>query len=214
MILGGPFLRETWLNGLQGRLTSSALIVVGVGAAYLYSAFAVIEREPHVYFDTATMVLMLFTLGRLLEAAGRARAARDLEPLLAAERESCRRGARWGGASPPGARGRSRHAGAGAAGRAHSDRRRRHRGRISHRRGGDHGRKPPGYNRRRFCGDCRQHQSRRPAPDPKQRCGNRDALGADLSIGSGGAIPAQPEPPHCRPRGWCLGAPRSGSSAR
>ena len=34
------------------------------------------------------MVLMLFTLGRLLEAAGRARAARDLEPLLAAERES------------------------------------------------------------------------------------------------------------------------------
>jgi len=33
-------------------------------------------------------VLMLFTLGRLLEAAGRARAARDLEPLLAAERES------------------------------------------------------------------------------------------------------------------------------
>jgi Cation transport ATPase len=88
IILGGPFLRETCHNGLQGRLTSSALIVVGVGAAYLYSAFAVIERHPHVYFDTATMVLMLFTLGRLLEAAGRARAARDLEPLLAAERES------------------------------------------------------------------------------------------------------------------------------
>ena len=88
MILGGPFLRETWHDGLQGRLTSSALIVVGVGAAYLYSAVAVIERGPHVYFDTATMVLMLFTLGRLLEAAGRARAARDLEPLLAAERET------------------------------------------------------------------------------------------------------------------------------
>ena len=88
IILGGPFLHETWVDGLQGRLTSSALIVIGVGAAYLYSAFAVIERGRHVYFDTATMVLMLFTLGRLLEAAGRARAARDLEPLLAAERES------------------------------------------------------------------------------------------------------------------------------
>jgi Cu2+-exporting ATPase len=88
IILGGPFLHETWLNGLQGRLTSSALIVIGVGASYVYSAVAVIERGPHVYFDTATMVLMLFTLGRLLEAAGRARAARDLEPLLAAERES------------------------------------------------------------------------------------------------------------------------------
>jgi len=88
LILGGPFLHETWLSGLQGRLTSSALIVIGVGAAYLYSAFAVIEQGLHVYFDTATMVLMLFTLGRLLEAAGRARAARDLEPLFAAERES------------------------------------------------------------------------------------------------------------------------------
>ena len=88
IILGGPFLRETWFNGLQGRLTSSSLIVIGVGAAYVYSVYAVIEGEPHVYFDTATMVLMLFTLGRLLEAAGRARAARDLEPLLAAERES------------------------------------------------------------------------------------------------------------------------------
>ncbi len=87
VILGGPFLAETWLNGLDGRLTSSALIVVGVGATYIYSTFAVIERSDHVYFDTATMVLMLFTLGRYLEAAGRAKAARDLEPLLAAESE-------------------------------------------------------------------------------------------------------------------------------
>ncbi|HWS61422.1 MAG TPA: hypothetical protein VN325_01600, partial [Steroidobacteraceae bacterium] len=53
VILGGPFLRETWLDGVQGRLRSSALIVVGVGAAYIYSAFAVIERGTHVYFDTA-----------------------------------------------------------------------------------------------------------------------------------------------------------------
>jgi P-type Cu2+ transporter len=87
VILGGPFLAETWRDAVDGRLTSSALIVLGVGAAYLYSAFAVIERGPHVYFDTATMVLMLFTVGRYLEAAGRARAARNLEPLLAAESE-------------------------------------------------------------------------------------------------------------------------------
>src|SRR5712675_2034570 len=87
VILGGPFLRETWLDGIQGRLRSSALIVVGVGAAYIYSAFAVIEGTAHVYFDTASMVLMLFTVGRYLEAAGRAKAARDLAPLLAAESE-------------------------------------------------------------------------------------------------------------------------------
>jgi Cu2+-exporting ATPase len=87
IILGGPFLAETWRDAIDGRVTSSALIVLSVGAAYLYSAFAVVERGPHVYFDTATMVLMLFTVGRYLEAAGRARAARNLEPLLAAESE-------------------------------------------------------------------------------------------------------------------------------
>jgi Cu2+-exporting ATPase len=88
IILGGPYVREMWINGLQGRVTSSALIVLGVAAAYLYSAVAVIEHSTHVYFDTASMVLMLFTVGRYLEAVGRARAARDLEPLLAAESES------------------------------------------------------------------------------------------------------------------------------
>jgi P-type Cu2+ transporter len=87
VILGRPFLGETWLHFMQGRLTSSTLIVVGVGAAYVYSAFAVMEGATQVYFDTACMVLMLFTFGRYLEAAGRARAARDLQPLLAAESE-------------------------------------------------------------------------------------------------------------------------------
>jgi P-type Cu2+ transporter len=90
IILGGPFLRETLLEGVRGRLSSSALIVLGVAAAYGYSVAAVIEGNAQVYFDSATMVLMLFTLGRYLEAAGRARAARDLEPLLAAERENVR----------------------------------------------------------------------------------------------------------------------------
>ena len=88
VILGGPYLRDMWLDVIQGRVTSSALIVLGVAAAYLYSAFAVFEGSTHVYFDTAVMVLMLFTVGRYLEAVGRARAARDLEPLLAAESES------------------------------------------------------------------------------------------------------------------------------
>lgn len=88
VILGTPYARETWAHAMEGRLTSSALVVLGVGAAYAYSIFASIKGSGQVYFDTATMVLMLFTVGNYLEAAGRARAARDLEPLLAAENES------------------------------------------------------------------------------------------------------------------------------
>ena len=87
VILGEPFVREAWFHAKRGRLTTSALIVLGVGAAYTYSIFATIEGSPQVYFDTASMVLMLFTVGYYLDAAGRARAARDLQPLLAAERE-------------------------------------------------------------------------------------------------------------------------------
>jgi Cu2+-exporting ATPase len=87
LILGEPFLRETWSQARRGRLTSSALIVLGSLAAYAYSTLAVFQGGGHLYFDTASMVLMLFTLGRYLEAAGRARASRDLAPLLAAESE-------------------------------------------------------------------------------------------------------------------------------
>jgi Cu2+-exporting ATPase len=88
VILGEPYLRDAWVNAAQGRVTASALVVVGVTAAYAYSVFATIEQNGQVYFDTATMVLMLFTVGSYIEAAGRAKAARDLEPLLAAESES------------------------------------------------------------------------------------------------------------------------------
>ncbi|MDB5598839.1 MAG: copA [Xanthobacteraceae bacterium] len=87
LILGEPFAREAWWQARQGRLTASALIVLGVGAAYGYSVFATFELSRQVYFDTACMVLMLFTVGYYLDAAGRARAARDLQPLLAAESE-------------------------------------------------------------------------------------------------------------------------------
>jgi P-type Cu2+ transporter len=90
LVLGEPFLRESWSQARHGRLSSSALIVLGSLAAYIYSTLAVFYLGGNLYFDTAAMVLMLFTLGRYLEAAGRARASRDLAPLLAAESESAR----------------------------------------------------------------------------------------------------------------------------
>lgn len=87
VILGGPFVREAWQDACRLCLGSSALISLGAGAAYGYSAFAVVTGSAHVYFDTATMVLVLFTLGRYLEAAGRAKAMRSVAPMLAPERQ-------------------------------------------------------------------------------------------------------------------------------
>jgi len=86
-ILGGPFLRDAWEGALRGRLTAATLIWVGVLAAYGSSALSVLTGGTHVYFDTATMLLVLFMVGRYLEAAGRARAVRSLAPLLEAENQ-------------------------------------------------------------------------------------------------------------------------------
>ena len=91
VFLGGPFARSAAADLRQGRVTGDTLITLGAGAAFGYSLYAVAAGGGRVYFDTATMVLVLFTVGRYIEAAGRARTARDLAPMLAAERGRARR---------------------------------------------------------------------------------------------------------------------------
>lgn len=88
VILGGPFIRSAWQEARHGRITTDLLVSIGILAAYGYSALQVMTGGTHVYFDTATMVLMLFTLGRYLEALGRVRTVRSLAPMLAAERST------------------------------------------------------------------------------------------------------------------------------
>lgn len=89
-VLGGPFFKEAFTELLRGRLAPSLLIVIGTSAAYAYSAIATLQGADRIYFDTVTMVLVFFTLGRYLEASGRARAARSLQPLLEAEHQLVR----------------------------------------------------------------------------------------------------------------------------
>jgi len=84
-ILGTPFLRAACDAAAQGRLTADTLVCIGTVAAYGYSVVAVVAGTGDVYFDTAAMVLLLFTLGRYLEAQGRLRAMRSLAPMLAGE---------------------------------------------------------------------------------------------------------------------------------
>ncbi len=89
-VLGLPVFVDAWQGLRQGRLTTEAMIAVGASAAYAYSAVSLLTGGDRVYFDTATMLLVLFTVGRYLDAATRARAARDLAPLLEAERTPVR----------------------------------------------------------------------------------------------------------------------------
>ena len=72
------------------RFRSVRYPLSSAAGGYGYSGYQVVQGSGIVYFDTATMVLVLFTLGRYLEAQGRVRAARSLAPMLAAERASVR----------------------------------------------------------------------------------------------------------------------------
>ncbi|HYU68027.1 MAG TPA: heavy metal translocating P-type ATPase [Burkholderiales bacterium] len=90
VVLGGPFMAGAWRAARGGQLSTDTLVSVGTLAAYGFSAYQVWNGSAAVYFDTVTMVLILFTLGRYLEAHGRVQAARSLAPMLAAERAEVR----------------------------------------------------------------------------------------------------------------------------
>jgi Cu2+-exporting ATPase len=89
-MLGGPFIGGAWRAARAGRLTADTLVSLGALAAYGFSALQVVRGSGQVYFDTVGMVLLLFTLGRFIEAQGRLHALRSLAPMLAAERARVR----------------------------------------------------------------------------------------------------------------------------
>lgn len=90
IILGGPFYAGAWRALRARRPSADVLVSIGALAAYGFSAMQVLHGARTVYFDTETMVLFLFTLGRYLDAQARTRAARSLTPLLVARQATAR----------------------------------------------------------------------------------------------------------------------------
>lgn len=82
VILGGPFALGALRDLRRRRLSTDALIVTGAFAAYGVSAAHTIRGAGHVYFDTATMLLAIVTLGRLLEASAKNRTAGAIRQML------------------------------------------------------------------------------------------------------------------------------------
>ncbi|MBI1847764.1 MAG: HAD family hydrolase, partial [Candidatus Rokubacteria bacterium] len=74
-VLGIPILRDALRSLTSLRASVDPLIAVGAFSAYAASVVAFV-RGGETYFDTATMILIFVTLGRFLEARGRASAER------------------------------------------------------------------------------------------------------------------------------------------
>lgn len=91
--VGMPFFQRGWRSFVSGHLNMFTLIAIGVGAAYLFSALAMLLPDlfPHsmrhggridLYFEAAAMVTTLVVLGQVLEQQARARTGGALTALL------------------------------------------------------------------------------------------------------------------------------------
>jgi P-type Cu+ transporter len=88
-----PFFRRGWRSILTGNLNMFTLIAIGVGAAFLFSAVAMLApgEFPHtmkhggnvpVYFEAAAVIVALVLLGQVLELRARSRTGSAIKALL------------------------------------------------------------------------------------------------------------------------------------
>jgi P-type Cu+ transporter len=90
---GGFFFARAWQSIVNRSLNMFTLIAVGVGAAYFYSAVAVVapgifpssfrrHGEVDLYFEAAAVITTLILLGQLIEAKARSRTGHAIKALL------------------------------------------------------------------------------------------------------------------------------------
>ncbi len=76
-ILKNSFSRHNWLN-----FNTDTLIAIGAFSAYFLSVYSVFTDKPSIYFETATMILVLVTFGRYLETSSRVKASNFMKELM------------------------------------------------------------------------------------------------------------------------------------
>lgn len=90
---GWPFLVRGWRSLMTRHLNMFTLIAIGVGAAYIFSAVAMLmpdlfpDKLQHdgkvgLYFEAAAMIVVLVLLGQVLEMRARTRTGSALRALL------------------------------------------------------------------------------------------------------------------------------------
>lgn len=89
---GWPFFKRGWRSLVTRQLNMFTLISIGVGAAYLYSAAAMLfpglfppppeGQKVGIYFESAAMIVVLVLLGQVLELRARSRTGSAIRALL------------------------------------------------------------------------------------------------------------------------------------
>ncbi len=81
LLLGVPILRNAFSGG-RINLNTDMLIAIGAFSAYFLSVYSVFTGKSSIYFETATMILVLVTFGRYIETSSRAKASNFIKELL------------------------------------------------------------------------------------------------------------------------------------
>lgn len=76
-----PVLRLAWRGLLNCTLRMESLLALGILAAYGYSVVQAFRGEIHLYFDTATVIVVLVLAGKLIERSAKERVSQWITQL-------------------------------------------------------------------------------------------------------------------------------------
>ena len=79
--------RKFFINGFKGVIhlapNMDTLVAMGSGVSFIYSTWIVFSGAPHhLYFESATMILTLITVGKMLEARSKGKTTSALKGLM------------------------------------------------------------------------------------------------------------------------------------
>lgn len=97
-VIGWQFYKGAWGAFKHRSADMNTLIAVGTSAAYLYSVTATLFPsffesggiEPHVYFETSALIIVLILFGRLLEARAKGQTSDAIKKLMGLQPKTAR----------------------------------------------------------------------------------------------------------------------------
>jgi Cu+-exporting ATPase len=97
---GAPIYRAAWAAARHGSTNMHTLVAVGTTAAYAYSAFVTLwprlaaqwgfPNPPHLYYETAVIIIALVLLGRWLEARAKKQTGAAIKALMGLQARTAR----------------------------------------------------------------------------------------------------------------------------
>jgi len=78
---GYPILRLAWKGARNSTIRAETLLSLGILTAYFFSVVQAFRGDPHIYFDTACVIVVLVLGGKVIERNAKDRASRRITQL-------------------------------------------------------------------------------------------------------------------------------------